>query len=45
MSSLLFSEMRRELLQGVIAVGAAFPAMVFAKQSETMISLASVFLT
>jgi hypothetical protein len=45
MSSLLFSEMRRELLQGLIAVSAAFPAMAFAKQSETIISLARAFLT
>ncbi len=45
MSSLLFSEMRRELLLGFIALSAVFPAMAFARQSETMISLAGVFLS
>lgn len=45
MDRLTLLEVRRGLLQGTVAVIAVFPAMVFAKQSEAMISLAAFLLS
>lgn len=45
MDRLTLLEVRRGLLQTSVAVIATFPAMVFAKQSETLISLATFLLS